>query len=278
MRYLRLFPAMLVTLFSFSVSAQKTDKPLVTVKYDLRHVIDTTQRDYPLTTQFMLVSGQNMSIYEDYYEIMWEQGTPVTKAIIGLDGKPATTTMLSGGINDGFVMEMATNKMTTLTSAGGTSYAIESSLPEIGWKIATEQKEIAGYKCQKATARFKGRNYTAWFTDQLAYRNGPWKLGGLPGLILEAYDDTGEITFTCVEIVLNPAFKPIRIPPGAIAADLEDVNKIKEALKKNRAAFSGASVTRPGNITAQAIPIGGAPAGRPPRKFANPIEKEDVKK
>jgi hypothetical protein len=35
---------------------------------------------------------------------------------------------------------------------------------------------------------FKGREYIVWYAPSIAYAEGPWKLGGLPGLILEAYD------------------------------------------------------------------------------------------
>ena len=50
------------------------------------------------------------------------------------------------------------------------------------WKIqSNEQKEILGYKCQKAIGEFRGRKYTAWFTDAIAVNSGPYKFKGLPG-------------------------------------------------------------------------------------------------
>jgi len=60
---------------------------------------------------------------------------------------------------------------------------------KINWKIQKEFKDISGFKCQKAMGFFRGRNYTAWFTSDISVPFGPWKLHGLPGLILEAYDD-----------------------------------------------------------------------------------------
>ena len=60
--------------------------------------------------------------------------------------------------------------------------------PKINWKVENETKKIGKFNCKKATTSFRGRNYTAWFTTEIAVPFGPWKLNGLPGLIIEAYD------------------------------------------------------------------------------------------
>jgi GLPGLI family protein len=65
---------------------------------------------------------------------------------------------------------------------------LQEKTPQIDWKITTETKKIGKFDCIKATATFRGRDYTAWFTLAVPVKFGPWKLHGLPGLILEAYD------------------------------------------------------------------------------------------
>nr|WP_320057841.1 GLPGLI family protein [uncultured Bacteroides sp.] len=95
-------------------------------------------------------------------------------------------------------------KMTVTDLGGeisfGTNFIYEENMPEISWEIQRDTMSILFYKCQKATAEFRGRKYEAWFTTAIPFSNGPWKLGGLPGLILKAEDDKKEVTFECIGI------------------------------------------------------------------------------
>lgn len=68
------------------------------------------------------------------------------------------------------------------------------------WNVGSETKVIEGYTCYKAEAYYRGRTWTAWFTPQIPVPFGPWKLLGLPGLILQAYDATGEVSFDAVQV------------------------------------------------------------------------------
>jgi len=65
-------------------------------------------------------------------------------------------------------------------------YTEELALQE--WEIHQETKEISGYKAQKATTNFAGREYVAWFTAEIPISDGPYKFSGLPGLIIEITD------------------------------------------------------------------------------------------
>lgn len=72
---------------------------------------------------------------------------------------------------------------------------VKDKLPEINWQFTSDIKKIGRFNCNKAIASFRGRKYTAWYTVEIPIPFGPWKLHGLPGLILEAYDTHKEVFF-----------------------------------------------------------------------------------
>ncbi|NML71110.1 GLPGLI family protein [Chryseobacterium sp. RP-3-3] len=67
---------------------------------------------------------------------------------------------------------------------------IISETMNLQWKLIPEFKTIMNYKTQKTTIAYSGRNWTAWFSKDIPFQNGPYKFGGLPGLILEMEDST----------------------------------------------------------------------------------------
>lgn len=87
---------------------------------------------------------------------------------------------------------------------------------KINWKLESETKTFGGLTCHKATGVFRGKTYTAWYTKKIPLPYGPWKLQGLPGLILEAYDEKKEmyLYFKSVEyptqqnLIVGPIVKP----------------------------------------------------------------------
>jgi len=78
-------------------------------------------------------------------------------------------------------------------------------LPDINWKLENESKNILGYNCNKATAVFRGRKFIAWYTTEVMTAFFPWKFKGLPGLILEYYDEGNDFSAEITKIVHNRA-------------------------------------------------------------------------
>lgn len=71
----------------------------------------------------------------------------------------------------------------------------------IPWTLYPEDTlSVADYKCHAATASFRGREWKAYFTEEIPVSEGPWKLRGLPGVILSADSQDGEIKYRAVVI------------------------------------------------------------------------------
>ncbi|MEM6516789.1 MAG: GLPGLI family protein [Bacteroidota bacterium] len=86
-------------------------------------------------------------------------------------------------------LDRKTNTLITKVWKFGKYYFLKENIPSIPWDIKQEYKTVSGLNCQKAAGSFRGRTYIVWFTEDIPINLGPWKLGGLPGLILEAEDD-----------------------------------------------------------------------------------------
>lgn len=81
---------------------------------------------------------------------------------------------------------------------------------KIDWKIAPETSKIGEYKAQKATTNWGGRNWTAWFSTDLPFQDGPYKFKGLPGLIVKMEDESQTHIMTLVaNSILNSSTEDV---------------------------------------------------------------------
>ena len=82
--------------------------------------------------------------------------------------------------------------------------------PDFNWQIANETKVIAGLTCQLAKSNFRGRSYEVWFSKEVPTAAGPWKFGGLPGLIVKVADATGKVNIELVKFEYTE--QPLKSP------------------------------------------------------------------
>lgn len=121
------------------------------------------------------------------------------------------------------------------------NFYVAEKTPKIIWKLEKETKKIGKFTANKATGLFRGRIYTAWYTLDIPLPYGPWKLQGLPGLILEAYDKDKEmyLYFKSLEYpsTKNIGISKIKWPDDhpkewkSLSEFKERVNKIYERMK-----------------------------------------------
>jgi len=90
---------------------------------------------------------------------------------------------------------------------------VRDSLKLFNWKLTSNTKNILGYKCQEARTNFRGRNYYAYFTDELPFRVGPWKFNGLPGVILKVKSEDDGVLMQAIYLKVKNEGRDIKFPP-----------------------------------------------------------------
>ncbi len=181
----------------FSARAQKPDTANIIVHYKFSYLPDTNNLKGIYRENMMLLVGKRSTAYKSYdarladldaiKQIQDQMAANGGHGNFRVDRKYAGTSTeyyLFPGENKLIRKEKLIN-----------SYLVTESLPIIAWQIGNATATFGSLHCQKATAHFKGRNYTAWFCPDIPSHAGPWKLSGLPGLILEAYDTKKQVVF-----------------------------------------------------------------------------------
>ena len=93
------------------------------------------------------------------------------------------------------VVNMDSQEATLYIQSFSGSYKYNQQLPKMDWKLENEEKKIKGIRCLKATCRFGGRDWTAWYAPEYAMPYGPYLFQGLPGLIMQVVDTKKNFAF-----------------------------------------------------------------------------------
>lgn len=150
------------------------------------------------------------------------------------------------------------------------SLQYEEDIPELSWELEEGDSIVLDYPCQKASADFRGRRWTVWYATDLPYSEGPWKLTGLPGLILHAHDAAGEFFFDAIDIRKGGEEQYIRISK----------NREKETTKSSPKQIAEMQIRILRDIlpARSGLSIGGEPRERAVPRTAVLIEEVEKKK
>lgn len=179
-------------------------------------VLDTTQfvvsyrmlyerrpeNDHPMEDLLLLQVGRNVSkcySYKTWQTDSLVRVTPPEQVLANLGS-------FHGGVQDIFFRDAAAGRLTHTDQIGMDHLLYTESLPAIDWELTDGERTIVGYACRRARCTFRGRSYEAWYAPEIAVCCGPWKFGGLPGLILAIRDDAGvlDLEATGVEQRVEP--------------------------------------------------------------------------
>jgi GLPGLI family protein len=191
---------------------------LLNVLYEFKYMRDLAQKDNPYISNMVLSLGKNTSrwcteeSFKDNNKNIIREKRKQQENEQQMSSMPRTT--VTGGptlritkagvaIREEIIKDIPKQKLQTIGRIASKTYFVDTDLPKINWVLQNEKKTIDKYTCQKAVGTYAGRAYEVWFTTDLPFRDGPWKLHGLPGLILEAHDSTNQVVITYKEISRN---------------------------------------------------------------------------
>lgn len=252
-----------------TAEAQKPEKARILIHYKFTWVRDTSNRAHPYTENMVLYVGKSASAYRSYDGIIYKEqfkkayAKAAAKSVNGRVG----IDRIDVGSDAEYYEFPNERKLLMKDKLLINSYVVESPIPVIDWKISSDTATFGGLHCQEAACHFKGRDYTVWFCPDLPVHTGPWKLNGLPGLIVDAHDAKNEVVFKFNGVEKAVPAPPksrkaipeedqppitrdfdddlnlIASPPRTIKTTQKEFNKLKYIMQKDPQAFVQAIMT-----------------------------------
>src|SRR5690554_2570570 len=257
MRKTVMFSAILLGIFltgTIAVKAQKSEAALASIDYEFVHVNDTNNRDKPVKLNMRVYLGLEGSHYinhtmaearERMEARIREMNLSSSGTVSGVRINMGASYSQSGA--EEFFLFPTQKKLIMVDQIAATEYLVGHDFPDLDWEIGEETKEIDGFFVQAARTSFGGRDYTAWFAPELPFSFGPWKLHGLPGLILEARDETAEVQFNFKSFDRLEADQAmIALPEKGVEASPTQFARAKAAFQENPMAGIQSSVPATG--------------------------------
>lgn len=178
---------------------KKIDEAYLKCQYDYTYVVDTlsgkTAKDW-----LVLQIGKNMSKCYSYYSMQVDSifASPDRDVILRqqINAAIGSKTEWPHKRMKAYVYKnYPQGKMTVTDGLLMQDYIYEDTLYAQNWVIQDSSKLILGHECQKAVCQYRGHCWTAWFAMDIPITDGPWKLCGLPGLIMEATSEDNSHAF-----------------------------------------------------------------------------------
>ena len=179
---------MMALALTIAVQAEKIDSTQFVAFYN--YIIQTQDDE-----------GQNVT---DSLRLALLVGTRATYCMMALtynrDGRPSPEMMNAFIMHHQDVLtDVEKSEVVALEPIYPYRYLSKEALAKVDWTLTEDTLTISGLPCHRATGKLYGKQWTAWYTEEMPSSAGPWKLRGLPGLIVKAEDSEGIHCFTLYE-------------------------------------------------------------------------------
>jgi GLPGLI family protein len=208
------------------------------VDYQLIHHYDTIDYNKTRTEPFRLYYNSEMSFYRNLDRIKWDSSALSKMERAKAEGNTFKNDLgvFPVGSFEQYFTILKEQQTLLFRNFLNVNYLVKET-EKINWSLKNEQQNILGYSCQKAVGQFKGREYIVWFTNELPYSFGPWKLNGLPGIVLLAEDSKGEVSFKANGINTYTSTIDIKLPQNPKYTTSKELTSAIKAYKDNPNAF-----------------------------------------
>ncbi len=174
--------------------ATPVDTARYKVTYSLKYKFHPDQRDAYNDTRIVQIGKHSVKDYSDiinhFDSLATEQVRRGADSYSNVSGNPWPLEI---------IRPIRGNKADLKYRLSWSAFDYSDSVPSLEWIFSDEATDsIMGYDCRKATVEFAGRSYTAWFTPEIPLPFGPYKFGGLPGLILKIEDAERQFVWEAV--------------------------------------------------------------------------------
>lgn len=190
-----------ILLFTCSAFAQDRDSAAIRVlyKYRAKNFADREGRSEDL---LYLDAGRNSSVFYSYRTFLLDSATEALKKR-GLSPEEVFlgTKGMKQGIQEKIIKNYSSGHLTVFSKVLVQRYWYSDRMDTLEWTLTDDTLSVGSYLCYGALCTFRGREWRAWYTPEIPSMDGPWKLTGLPGLILKAEDSAKEFTFESIGVV-----------------------------------------------------------------------------
>ncbi|MPS66172.1 GLPGLI family protein [Chryseobacterium sp.] len=157
--------------------------------YELQYKMDSTEAGYEKVNMILDVSPKEVKFYG--------KDLATTDSLNKKFGMNSSYTDMTGQVVKRKINSFDNENFINIKNG----YYTFKTTDKINWTIADETKKVENYTLQKATTKFGGRSWTAWFCKDIPFNEGPFKFRGLPGLIFELSDAKKNYMYTLVKSI-----------------------------------------------------------------------------
>lgn len=252
----------LIWAFSILIFIKAQSQNTGAIIYQFKHQKDTTTPMFYEEEMILYFSAKNTA-YKSYTAIKQDS---IIKSHIEKNlqsGGRIHLGRIKPTTKQNYYRDFKSEKVFVESRIGEDNYLYEDTLRPITWQLLNDEKLIGGFRCKAAKTNYFGRNYIVWYSIDFPIQGGPWKLYGLPGLILQATDERNQVSFEFIGILqVSLSDEEISPPKVAIKTTKKDFFKTLDIIRQNpQLSNNGLPISISNNTTNQNRQI-----------FNNPIE------